>query len=483
MADVITDLQQLIKQPSVSARREGLEECAYLVCDIMRKGGITAEVIHLSKYIASDTNAMLGRSETKSDITYLSSKKDKMRRKLVEQSSGLEYAPPIVFGEVKSKSNPNGKTILFYHHYDVQPEEPIELWDKAGPFSGKVDGNYIYGRGSSDDKGELVTRIKAVEYYLQKIGDVPCNIKFIVEGEEEVGSSHIGQYISHHKQRLACDCIIWEFGYINEKGIPIVSLGMKGLLYVEMICQTLSRDAHSSLAAIVENPAWALIKALNTIRDETGKILIKDWYKEVKEFTQQENLLISKDPFDEEEFKKQYGIDNLLNYMEGKEARKALVGHPTCNLAGLAAGYAGNIPGNIVPERAIAKLDFRLVPDMDPTVQFNRLICHLDQFGFKDVISTRLIHSVRAVRTDPSHYFVKYVQDSAKETFGEAILSVSSAATGPMYTFYELLNSPCISIGSTYVYSRIHSPNEFARLDFLNKTIKCITRLMKKASE
>src|SRR5262249_47699375 len=146
------------------------------------------------------------------------------------------------------------------------------------PFSGKVEGNIIFGRGSSDDKGELITRIKAVECYLKRYGDLPCNIKFVVEGEEEVGSPHIDQYISRFRNKLACDFIIWEFGYINEQGIPILSLGMKGLLYVEMLCRTLSRDAHSSLAAIVENPAWLLITALNTIRDENGRILIRDWY-------------------------------------------------------------------------------------------------------------------------------------------------------------------------------------------------------------
>ena len=180
---------------------------------------------------------------------------------------------------------------------------------------------------------------------------MPCNIKFIVEGEEEIGSSHIEQYISNYRQKLACDCVIWEFGYINEQGIPILSLGMKGLLYVEMICRTLSRDAHSSLAAILENPAWLLIRALNTIRDGTGKILVKDWYKEVKKFTEQEELLISKEFFSEEQFKRNYGVDRfLIDTKEGGE-RRALVGQATCNLAGLGAGYAGNVPSNIVLNR------------------------------------------------------------------------------------------------------------------------------------
>lgn len=480
MNEVIVDLQQLIKQPSVSARHEGLEECARLVCDIMRKGGINADVLYIEKYKSAETNPLPERND--SNTASVPSNNSKIYQKTVEQRPVFDSVPPIVYGEVRSRTNPQAKTLLFYNHYDVQPEEPVDLWDKAGPFSGKVDGNYIFGRGSSDDKGELITRIKAVEFYLRKTGDVPCNVKFIVEGEEEIGSNHIEEYISRYRQELACDCVIWEFGYINERGIPIVSLGMKGLLYVEMSCRTLSRDAHSSLATVLENPAWLLVRALNSIRDETGNILVKDWYKEVRQFTDQEEHLISAEPFDEQDFKNQYGIDRFLNDTKGVEARKALAGQPTCNLAGLVAGYPGDVFSNIVPEKATAKLDFRMVPDMNPRVQFNRLVHHLDEFGLKEVISTRFIHGERAARTDPNHYFVKYIQDSATEIFGNAVLSFSSAGTGPMYPFHEILKSPCISIGCTYVYSRIHSPNEFARLDLLNKAIKCITRVMKKAS-
>jgi acetylornithine deacetylase/succinyl-diaminopimelate desuccinylase-like protein len=197
MKGLISDLQTLIRQPSISAKKQGLNECASLVSRIMVKAGIKSEVLNLGDYEGN---------QKKEDIA------------------------PIVHGEVRSKLNPNAGNILFYNHYDVQPEEPVELWD-ADPFSGKVEGNYIYGRGSADDKGELITRIKAVEYFLNKTGDVPCNIKFIVEGEEEIGSVNIKKYLSKYRQKLAADGVIWEFGYVDEKNKPIISLGMKGLLY------------------------------------------------------------------------------------------------------------------------------------------------------------------------------------------------------------------------------------------------------------
>ena len=444
MKGLVSDLQTLIRQPSVSARRVGLLECANLVAHIMLKSGINSEILYLD--------------DLKND------KKD---------------VPPIVYGEVKSKANPNGRTILFYNHYDVQPEEPLELW-KADPFSGKVEGNYIFGRGSSDDKGELITRIKAVEYFLKKTGDVPCNVKFIVEGEEEIGSLHVEQYLTKYRHKLTCDGVIWEFGYIDERDRPIISLGMKGLLYVELLFKGPSRDAHSSLAVLIENPAWYLVRALNTMRDNNGKILIEGWYKDVREFTPEELSLIADEPFDEEEFKKEYGIDKFVNNATGIEARKAFVGMPTCNIAGLLSGYTGEGAKTILPSEAKVKIDFRLVPDMIPEKQFELVKNHLKENGFGDSIDIKLIHGEAAVRMPSNHSFVKQVQESAKETFGSAIISISSAGTGPMYSFAKVLGAPCVSIGSTYIYAKIHSPNEFARIDLLNKTTKCIGAILEK---
>jgi acetylornithine deacetylase/succinyl-diaminopimelate desuccinylase-like protein len=439
MDAMVADLQTLIRQPSVSAKKQGLVECANLVSSIMKKAGINSDVLYLDD----------------------------------------KSIPPIVCGELKSKSNP-GKTLLFYNHYDVQPAEPVELWN-AEPFSGKLEGNYVYGRGSADDKGELITRIKAVEYYLKKTGDVPCTVKFIVEGEEEIGSVHVEQYLQKYHERLACDGVIWEFGYVDAKDRPIISLGMKGLLYVELAATGPSRDAHSSLAVLVENPAWRLVSALASMRDSNGKILIRDWYKEVRDFTSQELDVIAQEPFDEAEFKEEYGITRFVAGAEGRDVKKALVGMPTCNIAGLNSGYIGEGAKTVLPAQAMVKIDFRLVPDMIPERQLERLKAHLFEHGFDD-IEVVFIHGEAAARTSISDPFVKQVEQAAKVTFGSAIISVSSAGTGPMYSFAKVLKSPCISVGSTYMFARIHSPNEFARVDLLNKTTKCIGRIMENFS-
>ncbi|NND86562.1 MAG: M20/M25/M40 family metallo-hydrolase [Nitrosopumilus sp.] len=434
MTELISDLQTLIRQPSVSAKNEGIEECANLVQKILKKTGIKSEILRLKKGVA-----------------------------------------PIVYGEIKSKQNPT-KTLMFYNHYDVQPAEPFGLWDDP-PFSGTKKGNKIFGRGATDDKGELITRIKAVDACLKTTGDVPCNIKFVIEGEEETGSAHIEEYLKKYKKKFSCDGVIWEFGYVDAKNRPIIGLGMKGLLFVELSVNESKIDAHSSLAVLIKNPAWRLIEAVKTLRDSNGKILIKDWYKEVTPLSKNDLEIIRKEPFDENVFKKEFGISSFVGNKKGMEAKKALVGGATCNIAGFVSGYSGDGAKTVLPGHALVKIDFRLVPKMDPKKQIMRLKKHLKSNGFSDV-KIKIYHGEAAARTKSTEPFVNQVKMAADKAFGKSILNVSNAGTGPMHPFVDILGAPCISIGSTYIFSRIHSPNEFARVDLLKKTTKCICLIM-----
>jgi acetylornithine deacetylase/succinyl-diaminopimelate desuccinylase-like protein len=434
MDELVSDLQMLIRQPSVSAKNEGVKECAVLVQKLLKKSGVKSKILRLKKGVA-----------------------------------------PIVFGEIKSKQNPE-KTLMFYNHYDVQPAEPFDLWDDP-PFSGVKKGNKIFGRGATDDKGELITRIKAVEACLKTTGDVPCNIKFVIEGEEETGSAHIEEYLKKYKKKFSCDGVIWEFGYVDAKNRPIIGLGMKGLLFVELSVKESIRDAHSSLAVLIKNPAWRLIEAVNTLRNSDGKVLIKGWYDEVSSFSKNDLNIIKNEPFDENVFKKEFGIKSFVGNKKGMNAKKALVGGATCNIAGFVSGYTGDGAKTVLPGSALVKIDFRLIPKMDPKKQVLRLKNHLKSKGFSDV-SIKVYHGEAAARTDSSHPFVSQVKDAADKSFGKSILNVSNAGTGPMYPFVEILNVPCISIGSTYMFSRIHSPNEFARVDLLKKTTKCMCEIM-----
>ena len=436
--ELLNDLQTLIKQSSISAKNEGIEECSILVSKMLKKAGISSEILRLNK-----------------------------------------NAAPLVFGEVKSKSNPS-KTLLFYNHYDVQPVEPIEEWEYP-PFSGKIVGNKIFGRGASDDKGELITRIKAVESYLQEYNDVPCNIKFCIEGEEENGSENIEKYLKKFKKKFSCDGVIWEFGYIDTKNRPIVGLGMKGLLYVELSVKESIRDAHSSFATIIKNPAWRLIDALKTLRDSNGKILIDGWSDDIIPLSENDLKIIRKEPFDANDFKKEYGIKKFVGDKNAFEAKKALVAGPTCNIAGIESGYTGDGAKTVLPSTAKVKIDFRLVPNMDPKKQIKLLKLHLKRTGFDDV-SIKVLNAEAAARTSTDEKIVNVVCDSAKKIFGDYILNISNAGTGPMHAFVDVLGAPCVSIGSSFIFCRMHSPNEFAKIDLLNKTTKCLCMLIENFS-
>jgi len=430
---LVKDLRTLIQQPSVSAKNQGIKKCANLVRSTLKKSGINAEILTMKEY------------------------------------------PPIVYGEVKSKRNPN-KTLLFYNHYDVQPVEPVELWDDD-PFSGKIKGNRIYGRGSSDDKGELITRIRAITSFLKVTGDVPCNVKFVIEGEEETGSAHIEEYLRKYRKKFSCDGVIWEFGHVDSKNRPIIDLGMKGLLYVELTLRESNMDAHSSLAVLIKNPAWRLTEAIKTLRDSSGKILIKDWYKEVQPLSKSDIKILKEFPFDEKEFKKEYGVKKFLGNKTGLEVKKALVAESTCNIAGIISGYYGEGAKTVLPAEARVKIDFRLVPKMNPKKQAMRLKRHLRSRGFGD-IEIKIYHGEAAARTNPKHPFVYNVTDAAYKSFGKYLLNISSAGTGPMHAFTNILMAPAIAIGSTHVFSRIHSPNEFTRIDLLKKATKCMCLIL-----
>ncbi len=432
---LIADLQELIRQPSVSAKNEGIEKCARLVKKTLEKSGIRSEILR------------------------------------------IDGAAPMVYGHVKSRSNPH-KTLMFYNHYDVQPAEPLELW-KDPPFGGRIRGNKIFGRGSSDDKGELMTRIKAVEAHLKAHGDVPCNIKFAIEGEEETGSAHVERYLKKFKSRLACDGVIWEFGFVNARGVPIISLGMKGLLFVEMTVKESKRDAHSSLAVLIKNPAWRLIGALHTMRNSDGRILIRDWYRDAERLTGADMDMISKEPFDAADIKKEFGVKEFVGGKSGNAAKRALAAEPTCNIAGFSSGYTGRGAKTVLPSEATAKIDFRLVPGMDPKKQTALLRRHLESRGYSDV-RIRVYHGEAASRTSPLEPLVANARDAAGEVFGSSILSVSNAGTGPMHAFAGVLGAPCVAIGCTYMFARIHSPNEFARIDLLKKTTRCMCLIIEK---
>jgi acetylornithine deacetylase/succinyl-diaminopimelate desuccinylase-like protein len=193
----------------------------------------------------------------------------------------------------------------------------------------------------------------------------------------------------------------------------------------------------------------------------------------VQPFSKTDLKIISSEPFDENSFKTEYGIKDFVGGKKGLDAKKALVGAPTCNIAGFVSGYTEGGAKTVLPATAVAKIDFRLVPRMDPKKQIVRLRNHLMQKGFGD-IRVKVYHGEAAARTSPNEPLVSFVKKAADKAFGKSIINVSNAGTGPMHSFVKVLGAPCVSVGGTYMFARIHSPNEFARLDLLKKTTKCM---------
>jgi len=411
----IKDLVRLVKQPSVSAKKEGLKECAEIVERMMKEVGLSTKIIP-----EKDGN-------------------------------------PVVFGEIKGKKAK--KTLLFYDHYDVQPPEPLEEWI-CDPFSGVIRDGKIYGRGVSDNKGDFVSRLKAVQAFLETEDSLPVNIKFVIEGEEEIGSIHLLEVIEKNKELFSADAAIWEFGETDRHGRPRIYLGLKGVLSVELRAKGASRDMHSSNAPLIPNPAWYLVWALNTLKNEKDEILIEGFYDDVKKPSAEEIAYVKKIPFEEEEEKRDLGLKNFLHNLSGLDAVKTLLFQPTCTINGLLSGYTASGSKTVLPNKALVKLDLRLVPEQRAKDVFDKLVKHLKTHGFGDIEVIQQ-GSTEPTRTPPSDKFVQTVIRAAEKVYRQkAVVYPTSQASGPMHLFRNYLGYPVVSVGCAHEESRGHAPNE-----------------------
>ena len=426
------EIVTLASQPSVSARNEGVEECAGLVEKMLKEIGASTQVLK------------------------------------------VEGAPPLIFGEVKGGRS--DRTILFYNHYDVQPEEPLELW-KSPPFKPEIRDGTIYGRGVSDDKGELVSRLKIVEAYL-KTGGLPCNVKFCFEGEEETGSVHLPEYVSKYGDLFRADAVVWEYGTVDTKGTPMVTLGVKGMIYLEFALKSLSQDAHSSYAAVLPSAPWRLVRLLSILKDENERILVPGWYDGVASLDEDDLRVLDEMPFEGTEFKRTYGAEKFLGGMGDDQAKKALVQRPTGNIAGIWAGYTGPGSKTVLPKEVHAKFDFRLVPEQDPEDLWKKLRKYLDDSGFADV-EMHLDSMEPAARTPYKHPFAQAAIRAAEKTYGvKPIVELGSPGTGPLYLFTRKYSMPSVDIGVSAQDAGIHAPNENLKLENLRRGMVWIAETM-----
>ena len=436
--DSIAELSTLVAQPSVAAQNWGLTECAELVSDLLQKRGFTVEIISTE-------------------------------------------GAPVVYAERKGRSN---KTLLFYNHYDVQPPEPLELWDSP-PFEPAIRDGKLYGRGVSDDKGHITSRLFAIDALLDNNGELPCNIKFVIEGEEETSSLHLNDFIKNNCEELAADACIWEFGGVDHRDIPMEYLGLRGICYVELSVETADIDVHSGLGgSIFPNAAWRLIWALNTLKGPDEKIRIPGHYDSVVPPSQRDRELMEALPEVSDEYRQRYGVKSFLHDLEGGvELRLAEVFEPTCTICGLTSGYQGPGSKTVLPAYASAKVDFRLVPNQTPEQVLKGLQTHLDAEGFSDVQITYLGGESPA-RTDPDDPFISLVVNSAEPVYGQKMQIVPMVGgSGPNHAFVHFLNLPIATAGVGYPGSQAHAPNENIRLDLYLKGAKHIARILSRFGE
>lgn len=429
----IAELSKLVAQPSVGAQNLGMKECAALVGGMLKARGFKVEIM--------DTDGA-----------------------------------PVVFAERKGKSD---KTLLIYNHYDVQPPEPLELWETP-PFKPSLRDGKLYGRGVSDDKGHITSRLFAIDALLDAQGELPCNIKFIIEGEEETSSVHLYDYILKNKDRLKADACMWEFGGVDSHETPMQYLGLRGICYVELSVETASMDVHSGLGgSIFPNAAWRLVWALSALKGQDERILIPGFYDGIQPPSARDRELMSALPDVANEYKSMYGVKKFIKGLTGGvDLRIEEVFTPTCTICGLTSGYQGPGSKTVLPARASAKVDFRLVIGQDPKDIRKKLRAHLDAQGFSDVQITDLGGDA-AARTDPDDPFIKLVASTAEEVYEMPMQLVPMVGgSGPSHPFVHDLGLPVATGGIGHPDTRAHAPNENVRIDLYLKHARHMVRLI-----
>jgi acetylornithine deacetylase/succinyl-diaminopimelate desuccinylase-like protein len=421
--EAIDELVRLCRLPSVSAEGRAIDETAQLVSEMLRSLGFRTEILP------------------------------------------KEGGHPVVYGELASASS--DKTVLFYNHYDVQPVEPLDLWSSP-PFEPEVRDGKLYARGVCDNKGNIAARLAAIRGFLTTRGQVPLSLKFCVEGDEEIGSPNIEPFVEEKRKLLAADACLWEGGGVSWDDRPQITLGAKGMLYVELEATGANRDAHSSYATVLPNPAWRLIWALASLKDSQEDVLIDGFYQRLRPPGQQERAAAEAMPSHEDKTARSLGIDGFLKGVRGLDYRLRHMFEPTCNIDGLSSGYEGPGTKTVLPSRATAKLDFRLIPEQEPEEVLEKLRRHLRHKGYGDV-EVRCLSAERPARTPIDHPFVALVCEAAREVYGqEPVIIPSMGGTGPLYPFVKTLGLPTADCGVGYPESRFHAPDENIRLpDFL----------------
>ena len=420
------ELKQFLRIPSVSAdsrQKPAIEQACQFVADQLKSAGLTTEVI------PTEGN-------------------------------------PLVYGEwLKAPGQP---TLLVYGHYDVQPPEPLELWE-SGPFEPTVRNGNVYARGATDDKGQMYTHVKAIEAWMKTVGKLPINVKVIIEGEEEVGSVSIEKALPSLKEKLACDYILISDSSMFAPDVPAVTYGLKGIYYFELFIDGPKRDLHSgTFGGSVKNPVNALCEILGKLVDENGVIQIPGFYDDVVEIDANEKRSIASLDFSDDEYKEEMGVRELFGEKNYSTLERRWV-RPTCDINGIFGGYQGEGAKTVLPAKAGAKFSFRLVPNQDPA----KIEAGVMEFITRNTppgVTVRLVnhHGAAAVVVPLGSPPIEAAGRALKAAFGRDPVYIREGGSIPIVnSFKRVLNADSLLIGFGLNDDNTHSPNEkFCLKDF-----------------
>jgi acetylornithine deacetylase/succinyl-diaminopimelate desuccinylase-like protein len=419
------------------------------------------------------------RSEHKDDMARCA---EWVKGKLSDLGMAAEVIPtkghPVVYGELMD-AGAKAPTVLVYGHYDVQPVEPLDEW-QTPPFEAAVREGRMYARGTADDKGQIHVHMKALQAYLEAKGTPPVNLKFLFEGEEEVGSVNLEDHIRKDAKRLACDVAVISDTPMLAEDLPSICVGLRGMVYMEVRLRGPSQDLHSGqYGGGVVNPANALAKIIAQLKDDNGRITIPGFYDAVKDASPAEKKAYAAIPMSEEDFRQEAGVPAIGDGEVGVHFIERIWARPTLDVNGMLSGYTGEGGKTIIPARSMAKISMRLVPDQDPEAireAFESYVRSLKPEGVDMEIDFYASGLPWAV--DPAGPVYKAAADAIKPVFEREPLFIREGGSIPIVPMIErILETPVLLLGFALPGCNLHSPNEWMSLDLYHKGIDVMTRL------
>jgi len=385
---------------------------------------------------------------------------------------------PVVYADWLHAANK--PTVLIYGHYDVQPPDPLDLWTSP-PFQAEVRGEHIFARGSVDDKGQVHLHIKAVEALMKCEGALPVNLKFIIEGEEEIGSPNLVSFIEQHKTLLSCDSVMISDTTMHDYNMPSITYGLRGLAYLELHVTGPNRDLHSGMfGGAIANPINALCSLVAKMKDENGKITIKGFYDDVIEVSEQEHKELSRLPYNEEDYKKMLDIPQTTGEA-GYTDLERLWARPTLDLCGIWGGYQGEGAKTVLPSKASAKVSMRLVANQD----YKKIYQQFHQFVKENTpsgvtVQVVELHGGPPALTPTNSKPMTAAMNALRTAFETEPYLIRSGGSIPIVADFErVLGSPVVLMGFGLPDQNAHSPNENMHLPTYKKGIKSSALFLK----